>query len=160
EAEDEGAAGAPAALAGAVQTVHEFLEQLLANRLVCEGDLQKFLREQSEAADAGLSRLATSLVEQGLLTDYQANRLRARRTFGLGVGNYRIMDRLGAGGMGVVYKAEHIYLKRLAAVKVQMLEDNRGSLVLQRFSSEMQAMAALQHPNIVAAFDAGEVPIP
>src|SRR5260370_9443446 len=84
----------------------------------------------------------------------------AGQTFGLVLGNYRIVDRIGAGGMGVVYKAEHIHMKRGVALKVLVTEEERDSVFLQRFSSEMQAMAVLRHPNIVLAFDAGEVNVP
>ena len=58
------------------------------------------------------------LVEHGLLTDYQAGRIEAGTTFGLILGNYRVLDRLGAGGMGVVFRAEHIRMRKQVAVKV------------------------------------------
>ena len=62
--------------------------------------------------------------------------------------------------MGVVYKAEHIHLNRTVALKILAAEDDRSSIFLQRFTSEMQALAVLRHPNIVLAFDAGEVDVP
>src|SRR5262249_50325425 len=62
--------------------------------------------------------LLDRLVELGLLTEYQAQRVRAGRSFGLVLGNYRVLDRLGAGGMGVVYRAEHRRMRRMVAVKV------------------------------------------
>src|SRR5260370_41057289 len=62
--------------------------------------------------------LLAQLVSQNLLTPYQAERIIAGTTFGLILGNYRVLDRLGAGGMGIVFKAEHLYLPRLVAIKV------------------------------------------
>src|SRR5690242_4962222 len=63
-------------------------------------------------------QLLALLVENGLLTEYQAGRIDAGTTFGLVLGNYRVLDRIGAGGMGVVFKAEHIDMRRPVAVKV------------------------------------------
>jgi serine/threonine protein kinase len=69
---------------------------------------------------------------------------------------YRLLGKLGAGGMGTVYKALHTRLNRVVALKV--LQDNRmmhGPSV-SRFSREIEAVGRLDHPNIVRAFDAGE----
>ena len=57
-------------------------------------------------------------MENALLTEYQAARIDAGKTLGLILGNYRVLDRLGAGGMGVVFKAEHLRLRRQVAIKV------------------------------------------
>src|SRR5262249_40571343 len=78
----------------------------------------------------------------------------------LTLGNYRVLDWLGAGGMGVVYKAEHIHMKQPVALKVLLTEVDGNDVFLQRFYSEMQALAVLRHPNIVLAFAAGEVEVP
>jgi response regulator RpfG family c-di-GMP phosphodiesterase/tRNA A-37 threonylcarbamoyl transferase component Bud32 len=96
------------------------------------------------------------LVELGLLTAYQAGRLQAGRDFGLVLGNYRVLDRLGAGGMGVVYRAEHVLLRRPAAVKVLSMSPDQDTRLLLRFRAEMRAVGALRHPNVVAPLDAGQ----
>src|SRR5262249_13419801 len=87
-------------------------------------------------------------------------RVRDRQTFGLVLGNYRITDWIGSGGMGVVFKAEHVHMKRPVAVKVLLTEDEGHNAFLERFNGEMQALAGLNHPNIVLAFDAGEMDVP
>ncbi len=108
---------------------------------------------------ADFEQLLSQMVEQKLLTDYQAARIASGKTFGLLLGNYRVLDRLGAGGMGILFKAEHVYMRRLAAIKVLpcslMQEQSDGDL--HRFHSEVRAVAQLQHPNIVNAVDAGQV---
>jgi serine/threonine protein kinase len=72
------------------------------------------------------------------------------------LGNYRVLKRLGAGGMGIVYRGEHSRLCRQVAIKVMAPNLETSPVVLFRFGSVMQAMARLQHRNIVAAIDVGE----
>ncbi len=104
--------------------------------------------------------LADALLSQGVLTPYQMQWLLAGEPFGLVLGNYRVLDWLGSGGMGVVYKAEHIHMKRPVALKVLSAEGDGNTIFLERFTSEMQVLATLRHPNIVEAFDAGDVAAP
>jgi serine/threonine protein kinase len=73
------------------------------------------------------------------------------------IAGYRIEERIGRGGMGVVYRAEHLNLRRRAAIKIIApdLADSAG--FRERFTREARIAAALQHPNIVTVYDAGEV---
>lgn len=72
------------------------------------------------------------------------------------VGGYRIGPQLGRGGMGVVYKAHHIRLDRSAALKVLALQLAANDEFRQRFMRESQMAATLEHPNVVAVYDAGD----
>ncbi|HEX5269504.1 MAG TPA: protein kinase [Gemmataceae bacterium] len=141
-------------------TAHEFLHYLSESRLFGAGELDRLLRDHPGLEDGDASALIATLVDRGRLNDYQLGRLLAGQTFGLVLGHYRIIERLGAGGMGVVYKAEHVHLKRTVALKILAAEDDHTGVFLQRFYSEMEALAVLRHPNIVLAFDAGEVDVP
>lgn len=114
------------------------------------------VREQLERQPDRLS-LLNALVEHKLLTEYQADRIFAGQRHGLVLGNYRVLGRLGAGSMGIVFQAEHVRLRRLAAIKVLPLTHGGDPQLLPRFFAEMRVIAQLQHPNIVAAIDAGEV---
>jgi response regulator RpfG family c-di-GMP phosphodiesterase len=100
------------------------------------------------------------LVQHGLLTTYQAARVGAGTTFGLILGSYRVLDRLGAGGMAVVFKAEHIDMRHLVAIKVLPLSPGQDPRMQTRFMAEMRAVARLRHPNIVGAVDAGRLSSP
>ena len=143
-----------------IPSAEEFLHYLAESKLLIQAELNGVLAECPGLDQGPATALVAHLIHRGLLNDFQANRLLAGQSFGLVLGHYRLVDRLGAGGMGVVYKAEHIHMKRVVALKVLALEDDRTSIFLQRFYSEMQALAVLRHPNIVLAFDAGEVDIP
>lgn len=75
---------------------------------------------------------------------------------GAKIGDYVIQSELGRGGMGVVYKAHHPTLKRDVAIKMILHGRHSGSAGVTRFLTEAQAVAHLQHPNIVQIFDIGE----
>ncbi len=101
--------------------------------------------------------LTSALVEDGLLTPFQVDRLWAGQGKGLVLGQYRILEELGQGGFGCVYKARHTLMNRDVALKViapQFVEDSQARA---RFRREVLATTQLQHPNIVLAYDADEV---
>ena len=73
------------------------------------------------------------------------------------VAGYRIEERIGRGGMGLVYRAEHLNLRRRAAIKIIAPDLAESEGFRERFTREARIAAALQHPNIVTVYDAGEV---
>jgi serine/threonine protein kinase len=101
--------------------------------------------------------IARELVARGLLTKFQAEMLLAGRTGGFQLGQYRILDQLGQGGMGRVFKAVHLTMNRIVALKVvtsQLVKTEQGR---QLFMREVRAAARLMHPNIVTAYDANQI---
>ncbi len=115
---------------------------------------RRVLRETPPSA--GPQALLRALVERGALTGMQANWLLSGRGTDLILGPFVLLDRLGEGGMGVVFRARHRELGRVQAVKLLNDERRQARAALERFKREGQAAAALQHPNIVAIHDAGE----
>ncbi|NQT14883.1 MAG: protein kinase, partial [Planctomycetes bacterium] len=101
---------------------------------------------------------AGAVVERSLST---TTRPGAGTTTGLGqggrLGEYRLLEKLGQGGMGTVYKAEHTKLGRTVALKLLPADRLRSSRAVARFEREMLAIGGLTHPNIVQAHDAREV---
>jgi len=101
--------------------------------------------------------LAGELIRRGWLTPFQANHLLQGRGGELLLGSYVLLERLGEGGMGAVYKARNWKLGRVVALKVIRKERLASEDAVRRFHREIRAAAALSHPNIVAAHDADEV---
>lgn len=102
-------------------------------------------------------KLAAELVRRGWLTPFQANQLLLGRGQSLVLGPYVLLERLGQGGMGQVYKARHALMDRTVALKVVRADRLDRPETLGRFRREMQAAAKLAHPNIVVAHDAAQV---
>jgi putative two-component system response regulator len=143
--------------APARQETEHLVYELLGSSLILAEDW-----EQLSAADRDrlmrqpdADRALMQMVDCGLLTSFQAARISTGNTFGLVLGNFRILERLGAGGMAVVYKAEHIEMRHCVAIKVLQMGRDDDPRLEARFSAEMRAIARLRHPNIVAAMDAG-----
>jgi response regulator RpfG family c-di-GMP phosphodiesterase/serine/threonine protein kinase len=143
----------------AADKVRSFLEELLCQSIVLPEDWQAL--EGSVRHEIQKCTDRNSLLEQlrrhGLLTEYQVGRCNAGNLFGLVLGSYRVLDRLGAGGMAVVFKAEHIDMRHLVAIKVLPLTSGQDTRLQGRFMAEMRSVARLRHPNIVAAMDAGRL---
>ena len=144
------------------EPAHRLLDELVACNIVLREDLDRLPDHVQDEITGftGIQSLLPALLQHGLVTDYQAARIEAGKTQGLVLGNYRVLDRLGAGGMGVVFKAEHIDMRRTVAVKVLSTFADQNPRIQQRFLSEIRIVAQLQHPNIVAAMDAGTAPGP
>jgi len=101
--------------------------------------------------------LAERLVEDEVLTVYQARRFLSNKPHGLLVGRYIIMDRIGSGSMGRVYKAHHQMMDRVVALKIIAPEIAMNEKVVARFQREMKLVGRLDHPNVVRAFDADQI---
>jgi serine/threonine protein kinase len=101
--------------------------------------------------------LAERLVRDNILTAFQAKRLLSNRPQGLVVGRYIILDRVGSGSMGRVYRAHHVMMDRVVALKIIAPEIASNDRVVARFQREMKLVGRLDHPNVVRAFDADQL---
>ena len=99
---------------------------------------------------------AQLLIQRGLLNEFQSQELLSGRNTPLLLNQYVLLDRIGAGGMGQVFKAEHRKMKRLVAIKLLPSAMTEDEAAIKRFQREVEAAAKLSHPNIVHANDADE----
>jgi serine/threonine protein kinase len=135
-----------------VADLAEFSRLLVEIGLISDQELKTFAALSPEGV-LGLSR---ALVKAGKLTAYQAAAIYQKKSRGLLVGNYLILDKLGQGGMGVVFKARHRRLGRIGALKILPPSFARDRDAVMRFRREVEAAGRLTHPNLVAAQDADE----
>src|SRR5262245_49046972 len=110
------------------------------------------MKDQRAALDDP-RKIADELVARNLLTRWQADKLLQGRHKGFFLGKYRLLSHLGSGGMSAVYLAEHVLMRRRVAIKVLPKARVNDSSYLERFHREAQAVAALDHRNIVRAYD-------
>ncbi len=132
----------------------EFRRALVDIGLFDESELDALAANVPESQ--GVLGLARFLQQAGQLTAYQAAAVYQRKSRGLLIGNYTILDKLGAGGMGVVFKARHRKLGRVVALKILPPSFARDKTAVARFKREVEAAGRLKHPNIVSALDADE----
>jgi serine/threonine-protein kinase len=136
----------------------QFLEQLGESGIFTPDEIRAIENHATAgnfAADDA-REFARELVRQKRLTAWQAAAVYQGQHRGLVLGTYVLLDKLGQGGMGTVYKAEHRRMKRLVALKVMSPATMKSTDAVRRFHREVEAAARLTHPNIVAAFDANE----
>jgi serine/threonine-protein kinase len=132
----------------------QFITYLQQSGLVTPNELAGIRYRHAEVQRA--RSLARALVVEGVLTRFQAERLLMGRTAGFLLGPYRILEQLGRGGMGRVYKAEHLTMGRYVALKVLAPELLKTERAVQLFLHEIRAVGQLVHPHIVTAYDANQ----
>ncbi len=140
----------------AIASARSLVETLRHGRLL-EPDQLDELTRTLPARSADPLALARELLQRGWLTPYQINQLFQDRAGDLVLGRYVLLERLGEGGMGQVFKAREQRLGRTVALKVLRKERIDKPDILRRFHTEIQAVARLSHPNIVYAHDAEQV---
>ncbi len=138
-------------------TTNKLVDLLRLSNLVDEARLTAFLDKATathgEAALEDQNRLAELLIEEGLVTRWQADKLLAGKHKGFRLGKYKLLGEIGKGGMSRVYLAEHELMKRRVAIKVLPQNRVNDSSYLERFRLEARAVAKLDDPNIVRAYD-------
>jgi serine/threonine protein kinase len=132
-----------------------FVEAVRGSGLLPAGELAA-LAEAAAKPDADAEALVGDLVKRGYLTAYQVRRLWKGQGSELFLNQYVLLDRLGEGGMGEVYRARHTTLGREVALKVMRKEKLAKPQSVKRFHREIRAVATLAHENVVMAYDADQ----
>jgi serine/threonine protein kinase len=136
-------------------TVEQFVQKLTGSGLMSASEVSAFQGTLDDTPRDG-ETLAKRLVQEHKLTEYQAGTLCNGVSGPLVLGEYVILDKLGSGGMGDVYKALHRRMNRIVAVKTLSRSFDTADVSVERFHREVRAAARLNHANIVTAYDAGE----
>jgi WD40 repeat protein/tRNA A-37 threonylcarbamoyl transferase component Bud32 len=138
----------------AIDSVAGLIDVIRACRLLEPAQLNDLAGRQEQFGDP--RALARELLRRGWLTAYQVNQLFRDQGSSLVLGQYVLLERLGEGGMGQVFKARHQRLERAVALKLIRPERLASQDAVQRFQREARAAARLSHPNIVTIYDADE----
>ncbi|HMP15938.1 MAG TPA: serine/threonine-protein kinase, partial [Gemmatales bacterium] len=135
--------------------IESFLDLTRKSGLVDANRLNLYLDrlEQKESIPSDPKELASIFVRDAVLSRFQADQLLASKWRGFYVGKYRVIERIGIGGMGQVYLAEHRTMKRRYAIKVLPRAKASDPAALERFEREARAGGSIDHPNIVRAYD-------
>lgn len=134
----------------------ELAEVILKSGVIEEPKLRAYIKKLSES-EVGLpsdpNKMGGLMVRDGILTYFQAEQLLQGKWKRFTIGKYKVLERLGVGGMGQVFLCEHKLMKRKVAVKVLPVAKSSDPASLQRFYREARAVAAVDHPNLVRAYD-------
>jgi serine/threonine protein kinase len=135
-------------------SLEQFVRQLEDSGIIAGETLKDFIPPKSSPNSA--VELAKDLVRQKKLTKFQVEEVSKGKGKSLTLGNYVLLEKIGQGGMGAVYRAQHRRMKRIVAIKMLPPSMINDAAAAARFQREVEAAARLRHPNIVAADDADE----
>lgn len=130
------------------------LDEIAAHEILSPEQIRK-IRPQLDKVKGG-RHLCRELVAKEWLTPYQANQLLKGNGSALRYGAYVALSRLGEGGMGQVFKARHVRLDRIVALKTIRQDKLSNPNAVKRFLREAQMASGLSHPNLVAIYDADQ----
>jgi serine/threonine-protein kinase len=136
-------------------TPESFLTGFRQSGLVHEDRVESIINDlRKSGVDFGSAQsIAAAMIKKKLITEWQADKLLQGRHKGFILGRYRLQALLGKGEMSAVYQARHITMERSCAIKVLPANRVKDTSYLGRFYREARAVAALNHPHIVSAYD-------
>src|SRR5579884_4043762 len=137
-------------------TIAAFVAAIQENELLRPHELDCLVHDL-QGRFAKTRHLARELMNRTWLTSYQVRKLFQGKADGLRLGQYILLDRLGEGGMGQVFRARHRRLDRIDALKIIRPENLHSAQAVASFYREIRTAAQLSHPNVVHAYDADEV---
>lgn len=136
-------------------TIDDLVSLLESSRLLDASQLQAVRQKLPSSPDPTVTpaRVLQVLVQKGALTKFQAEQLLQGRHKGFFVKQYKILDQVGIGGMARVFLAEHTIMRRKVALKILPKSKCADPASLARFQREARAIAAINHPNVIRAYD-------
>ncbi|MBA4063215.1 MAG: hypothetical protein C0501_05780 [Isosphaera sp.] len=139
-------------------TVREFCALLAKSKLLPTEEVEAIHRkwlDDGRGGDDQVDRFRKYLVSRRHLTDWQGHMVQRGRADGFFIGGYKILDRIGKGQMGGVYKAVHTF-GQLVALKILPASKAKDQHLLGRFQREARLLTQLDHPNVVRSYQFGE----
>jgi eukaryotic-like serine/threonine-protein kinase len=133
----------------------DFVALVQKSGLLSAAQLDDFLKRNAPLPESP-KQVAQLFLKDGLLTRFHAAHLLSGKHRGFILGQYKILQQIGAGGMGVIFLGEHVGMGRKVAIKVLPASRAADRESLERFYREARVVAALDHPNIVRAYDANK----
>src|SRR5262249_31906825 len=130
----------------------DLIDFLRNHQVLKPAQLNEIILSDLQGRSAGAKAVAGDLVQRGWLAPYQANHLLQGRFQDLVLGAYLILERLGEGGAGQVFKARHQKMDRVVALKIIRPELLTDAEAVNRFQREMEVLSRLDHVNVVHAY--------
>ncbi len=140
-----------------LDSVASLVDALRQCRLLEPAQTEEAARLASQPDFADPRLLAREMLKRGWLTAFQVNQIFQGRAEELVLGSYILLERLGEGGMGQVFKARHAKLGKIVALKIIRKDRLNNAEALRRFHREILVAAQLSHPNVVHSYDADQV---
>jgi serine/threonine protein kinase len=136
-------------------TCEDLLQLIRKSGMVEEQKLSGYLthRQQERPLPSDVREFADELIRDGILTNFQAEQYLLGKWRGFTIGKYKLLERIGVGGMGQVFLCEHMFMKKRVAIKVLPPAKAEQPAALGRFYREARAAGSLDHPNIVRTHD-------
>ena len=136
-------------------TADDFFQLIRKSGLIDEAKLSAFAKahQHDGVLQQEPKKLASAMVRDGVLTYFHAEQFLLGKWRGFNLGKYRLLERIGIGGMGQVFLCEHVFMRKRVAIKVLPPAKAEDPVTLGRFYREARVASALDHPNIVRTFD-------
>jgi eukaryotic-like serine/threonine-protein kinase len=136
-------------------SVEELLQLIRKSGMIDDQKLTGYLqrRQMGRGLPPDPREAADAMVRDGILTNFQSEQFLLGKWRGFTIGKYKLLERVGVGGMGQVFLCEHVFMKRRVAIKVLPPAKAEQPAALGRFYREARAAGSLEHPNIVRTHD-------
>jgi serine/threonine protein kinase len=136
-------------------TVEELIQLIRKSGMIDEQKMHEYLqrREFGRGLPEDPREFADELINDGVITYFQSEQFMLGKWRGFTIGKYKLLERVGVGGMGQVFLCEHMFMKKRVAVKVLPPAKAEQPAALGRFYREARAAGSLQHPNIIRTHD-------
>jgi serine/threonine-protein kinase len=137
-----------------VETLLDLIERSgLVEKDRLDSAIARLKKDGNGELSGDVDEVAGRFVTENLVTQWQSDRLLEGRHRGFFLKRYKLLGQVGSGGMSTVYMGEHVLMQRRVAIKVLPTKRVTDTSYLARFHREARAAAALDHPNIVRAYD-------